>query len=119
MKKQIKVQSLLIWGLVFMFFIPGNDAQGQIPQTLSYQGVLTDASGNAVADGNYKLTFRLYSDASNNMLLWEEVHQDRAIQNGVFNVILGSMTTLDLPFDQVYYLGIRSMTTPSWPRALS
>ena len=35
-------------------------AFSQIPQTVSYQGVLTDAQGNAVADGSYSLTFNLY-----------------------------------------------------------
>ena len=32
----------------------------QIPQTMSYQGVLTGTDGTPVADGMVSLTFRLY-----------------------------------------------------------
>lgn len=78
----------------------------EIPTTMSYQGVLKDASGDAVPDGDYKLTFRLTTAPNNSILLWEEVHESVAVENGIFNVILGSITPLDLPFDEPYYLGI-------------
>ncbi len=50
----------------------------QVPQTLSYQGILTDAESNAVPDGNYTLTFRLYTGPNNSALLWEETHPVRS-----------------------------------------
>ncbi|TDJ01723.1 MAG: hypothetical protein E2O76_03390, partial [Caldithrix sp.] len=78
----------------------------QVPQTISYQGVLTDTDGNVVQDGNYKLTFRLYSSPDNSALLWEESQDNISVQAGLFNVILGSITPLDLPFDQPYFLTI-------------
>ncbi len=31
-----------------------------VPQTISYQGLLKQADGSAVPDGNYDITFRLY-----------------------------------------------------------
>jgi hypothetical protein len=34
------------------------------PSIIAYQGILTDASGNPVADGNYQVTFRTYPVAS-------------------------------------------------------
>ncbi len=43
----------------------------QIPQTMSYQGVLTDANGTAIADGPVNLTFKLYDAATDGTLLWE------------------------------------------------
>ncbi len=80
-------------------------AEGQIPQTLSYQGVLTDASGTVVADGNYNLTFKLYEAATGGTAIWTET-QTVAVSNGIFAVILGSQTPLTPAFDKQYWLGI-------------
>jgi hypothetical protein len=33
---------------------------GQIPRTISYQGVLCDATGKPKPDNSYQMTFRLY-----------------------------------------------------------
>ncbi len=80
-------------------------AWGQIPQTIAYQGVLTDASGTVVADGNYSLTFKLYEAASGGSVIWTET-QTVAVSNGVFAAILGSVTPLTPAFDKQYWLGI-------------
>jgi hypothetical protein len=37
-----------------------NNSTQALPPVISYQGILTDASGNPVADGNYQVTFRTY-----------------------------------------------------------
>lgn len=37
----------------------------QIPRTISYEGVLTDASGNTKPDGTYNFTFSLYDNQAN------------------------------------------------------
>jgi len=47
-------------------------AHAQIPQTMSYQGVLTGVDGKAVQDGDYAITFRLYDTATRGNALWEE-----------------------------------------------
>lgn len=78
---------------------------GQIPQTISYQGVLTDASGTTVPDGNYNLAFKLYDATSGGSALWAE-NQSVAVAHGIFNVILGSVNPLTLPFDKQYWLGV-------------
>ncbi len=77
----------------------------QIPRTIGYQGVLTDASGSAVPDGDYSLTFRLYDVRTGGSPLWEE-GQVVAVAKGVFNVMLGSVVPLALPFDRPYWLGV-------------
>src|SRR3989304_7161504 len=77
----------------------------QIPQTMSYQGVLTGADGNPVADGSYTLTFKLYDVPTNGDSLWNET-QNVQVTKGLFNVILGSVSPLNLPFDKQYWLGI-------------
>jgi hypothetical protein len=81
-------------------------SMAQIPKTISYQGVLTDANGTVVPDGNYSLTFKLYDFATGGTALWTDVQLSVAVSKGIFNVILGSATTLNLPFDKPYWLGV-------------
>ena len=78
----------------------------QVPQGISYQGVLTELSGNVVVDGNYVLTFRLYDAATGGNELWSEIQALVAVTDGVFSVTLGAVTGLSLPFDQPYWLGV-------------
>lgn len=80
-------------------------AWAQIPQTLSYQGVLKNVDGTAVTDGNYTLVFKLYDVAVGGTALWSET-QTAVVSQGLFNVILGSVTPLSLPFDKPYWLGV-------------
>jgi hypothetical protein len=89
----------------FSFVLGMQAVWGQIPQTISYQGVLTDASGEAVPDGSYNLSFKLYDVASGGTALWSEA-QPADVSKGVFNVILGSVTPLTLGFDKPYWLGV-------------
>ncbi len=77
----------------------------RVPQLLNYQGVLTDAGGAVVSDGSYNLTFRIYDVATGGAALWSET-QPVQVTKGVFNAQLGVVSTLDLPFDQGYWLGI-------------
>jgi hypothetical protein len=77
----------------------------QIPHTISYQGILTDNQGNTVPDGNISLTFRLYNTSEGGDTLWQET-QNIMVRKGVFSVILGGETSLNLPFDEQYWLGI-------------
>jgi hypothetical protein len=76
-----------------------------IPQTVSYQGVLRNADGSLVSNGNYQMTFRIYGTQTAETSLWAET-QTLSVSAGIFSAILGSITTLDLPFDQAYWLGV-------------
>jgi hypothetical protein len=77
-------------------------------QSLSYQGVLTDASGLAVKDGDYDFVATLYSDANGSAALWHDSYHTR-VTKGVFNIAIGSGPA-PLPSSQVLdkplYLGI-------------
>jgi hypothetical protein len=75
------------------------------PAKMSYQGVLTDGSGAIVPNGNYNLQFSLYTTLTGGTDVWTEP-QLVAVAGGVFNVVLGSVTPLNVPFDTTYYLGI-------------
>jgi len=94
----------MTFGLLLTFIL-ASFLYAQIPQTISYQGVLTDASGNPVPDGNYNLGFKLYDAAIGGTALWSE-SQSKTITNGMVDVILGSVNPLNLPFDKTYWVGI-------------
>ncbi len=73
--------------------------------TVPFQGVLTTSSGVTVPDGTYQMTFRLYEQATGGSAIWSET-QNVNVQYGIFSVVLGSSTPIQLPFDRQYYLGI-------------
>ena len=77
----------------------------QIPLTMSYQGTLTNDTGQPVANGDYSMTFRIYEVASGGSSIWEET-QTVPVTDGIFNAILGSSNPLDITFDNTYWLGV-------------
>ena len=80
--------------------------QAEVPKTIGYQGVLADTEGQAVPDGNYSLTFKLYDVEAGVNALWTETQASVAVTNGMFNAILGSEMSLNsLAFDRQYWLG--------------
>lgn len=96
-----RIQSAFV-GLAMILSIT---AQGQIPRTISYQGVLTDAVGVAVPDGNYTLNLSIYDVPTGGMRSWYE-QQVVSTSKGVFNVQLGAVTPLRLLFDRPLWLGV-------------
>ena len=84
-------RTLILSALLLVLTVQGS--WGQIPQTISYQGVLTDASSTAVPDGTYRLNFNMYEVTLEGASLWTEAH-DVVVVNGIFNVILGSNLSL-------------------------
>ncbi len=75
----VLVVGLLVCGLVY----------ADIPRLTNFQGRLTDSSGKFVPDGNYSLTFRIYTDSTGGSAKWSE-GQLVAVSKGLFNVLLGS-----------------------------
>jgi len=75
----------------------------QVPHFIRYQGTLVD-SNNVPLEGNLNLTFRLYGVATGGTALWTETQTAVPVSRGTFNVLLGQMTLLTLPFDKDYWL---------------
>lgn len=90
----------------------------QGPRLLSYQGVLTDNASNLVPDGAYDITFRLFDVVSGGVALYTETQTGTIVQRGGFSVLIGSVVSLTLPFDKIYYLEIQVApdATPLTPR---
>ena len=78
-----------------------------VPGLINYQGRLTDPGGNEL-DGNYTMRFELFDALTGGSLIWWE-DQNVAVDKGVYNVQLGSVTPLDAPdfFGDQVYLQVR------------
>ena len=57
--------------------------------SFSYQGVLRDAQGQAIAEKNQTIAFRLYDDPTTETALWGRSVAVRLDDDGLFNVELG------------------------------
>jgi hypothetical protein len=65
-----------------------------VPPLMSYQGKLTDEHGAPVADGDYSIWFRIYTDSIGNDVLWEEEQTSVSVKEGLFSVLLGSIDSI-------------------------
>jgi hypothetical protein len=70
-----------------------------VPNLINYQGKLTDANGEALATGDYDLTFKIYDATNDGTLKWSEIHTSVPVVKGFFNVILGGVTDITSAFD--------------------
>jgi parallel beta-helix repeat protein len=78
-----------------------------VPQTISYQGSLSDAKGNPL-DAKVEMVFGLYGSPTGATALWRE-GQGVLVTNGTFSVVLGAneLNPLDAKlFQKPLYLGI-------------
>lgn len=97
-------------------------AHAQVPQTLSYQGLLTDATGNPL-NGTQSVTFNFYTVPTGGTLAFSRGPLEVAAFQGLFTVILGNgqgNNNAGLPSlgSTQYYIGIRvgTATTDLSPR---
>ncbi len=86
-----------------------------VPGVITYQGRLTSANGVPI-NGAVEMTFRLYSEPVGGTAAWTESHiggNGVPVNDGVFNVLLGSITPIDIPiWSTAPYLGIQVGTDP-------
>ncbi len=84
-------------------------ASATIPHLMNFQGKATDKSG-APLNGVYNLTFRIYNIETIGTPKWIETQPSITISNGIFQVRLGSVTPLNLPFDEAYWISLEINT---------
>ncbi len=108
-----------IIGLISITILFVSVVNAQIPRTLSYQGVLTDSSGNPKPDGVYTFTFRLYDTSSGGNAIWTEI-KDVNIERGLFSTILGDQVSFEpnINFEKQYWLGIKPGAEPELPQRI-
>ena len=78
---------------------------------VSYQGLLTDADGNPVPDGQYELTFRIYEQQSGGTPIWSQI---RTVQtsDGLFNTTLSVDPPLRVAAINNLWMGIQVESDP-------
>ena len=94
----------LVAALAFTF-----TASAAIPHLMNFQGKATDKTGTPL-NGSYNLTFRVYNSGTGGTPKWTETQPNISISNGIFQVQLGSVTSLNLPFDETYWISIEINT---------
>lgn len=95
MKKGHSFKMLLVL-LVYASIVSISHGSG-VPNTLNYQGTLTDSTGKPVTATAKPVTFKLYTSALGGAAFWTE-SQTVPVTNGQFSSVLGS--TVPLPTDK-------------------
>ncbi len=90
----------IVFVLSFVLLSVGVFAQ---PKEIAIQGRLLD-SQNGPITSNVSMNFSLYNVSTGGAVLYTENHPIVEVKNGVWNAKLGSITPLELPFDEQYYL---------------
>ncbi len=80
---------------------------GQEAATISVQGILKDANGASVPDGNYAVIFRLFNQETGGSPVWQEEATVEVI-GGIYTHYLGEVTPLNAAnFANVLYMGLK------------
>jgi hypothetical protein len=105
-KEIMYVEGVSIRGNCMLDNMTLSESLTPVESILRFQGILKDSVG--IIDGTRDLTFRLYeSDGAGATVVWEELHENVLIENGLVDVELGGGTSLeDLKFDRQYWLGV-------------
>ncbi len=109
------VRSLL---LLLCFLACAAQSYAQLNPTLSIQGILKKSNGVAVHDGAYSMTFQLYTVPVGGSAIWTETQPQVEVSSGIYSATLGNVTPLNIPFNQLYYLGVTVGSTELTPRNL-
>lgn len=79
---------------------------GEVPRIMNYQAKLTDDAGIAVSDTNRTIAFMIYNTESGGSPLWAETLSVN-ITKGLFDVQLGEVHSLNIPFDAPYWIELK------------
>jgi|GEM_PF-5264234 len=71
---------------------------------LNYQGKLSDSAGKALT-GTHTMVFRIYDASTVGTKVWEESNTV-TLSNGIFTVLLGKTTAIDLTFNKDYWMSL-------------
>ena len=94
--------------LLFIMSALAVSVMADVPQTINYQGRLTDAAGDPVADGPYLIKFKIYGSPTGTDSLWSSGFQAVTITDGLFDYKLGASISMpaNLFTTPARYLGI-------------
>jgi len=76
-----------------------------IPKKINFQGRVTD-NNNIPYTGSYSMTFRIYDSLTGGNLLWNETQNNITVVKGLYSILLGSVTEMNILFDKAYYMTV-------------
>jgi hypothetical protein len=89
-----------------LFVLCSAGLAADIPKLINYQGMLTNISGEPL-NGTFDTFFRIHNAPSFGDKRWEENHAALSVNQGLFNVILGSQSGgIHLDFSEEYWLEV-------------
>ena len=104
MKRSVIVTTILM--VIFTIAGATGAISAGVPNTLNYQGSLTNNTGEPVT-GSKQIVFKLYNVVSGGTMFWTET-KTVTVTNGNFSVVLGSTTPLNADmFTGDTWLGIK------------
>ncbi|MFZ4860503.1 MAG: hypothetical protein ACOYL3_29440, partial [Desulfuromonadaceae bacterium] len=102
---------LLTTILISLLAVVGTPAFAAPPFTITYQGYLAKASGAPVTTP-VAMTFALYDAPEGGTAFWGEHQSSVIVDNGVYSVLMGSVTPIIVSFNKTYYLGVAIGSDP-------
>ncbi len=108
------------WTSLWILCLVSMTATAEVPQSINYQGRLTNPDGTAVMDSTYQIAFAIYDQPSGGTLLWSCPPQAISVTNGLFTYPLGTASALpdDLfSTDTLRWLQTEVSGEPLTPRA--
>ncbi len=95
-----------IFMIVFALFLISGITYADVPHQINYQGSLTDSEGIPIS-GEHDFIFRIFNQETGGIELWAGTQSVESDEGGIFHVILGSVTPIELDFRADYWLEVQ------------
>lgn len=102
--KIIKIINILGPALPALLLLAAG-TEAAVPRLINFQGKLSDSVGKAVTSP-VSMLFKIHTAASGGAPVWTETQTVTPDASGVYNVMLGTATPLDISFSDPYWLGV-------------
>ncbi|MCP4597328.1 hypothetical protein [Neptuniibacter sp.] len=89
--------------LAMIFCLTVGSVLAEVPNTINYQGSLTDGAGDPLTT-TVSMTFTIYDDETVGSSQWSEIHPTVSVTDGLFDVVLGEGTPA-VPITDVVFSG--------------
>ena len=89
-----------LWLLVILLFA-GVALYAQVPKAINYQAVAYGEDGNALANKQIAVKLAILQGGAEGVAVYEETHEVRTADNGVFNLQIGTGTIVSGAFSSI------------------
>jgi hypothetical protein len=101
------MKQISVFAFAVLFAIVASAGYGQVPTTVSFQGVLTDSTGAPLNEA-VQFDLKLYTHATDGRLAWSETQTDVEVKNGRYAIKIGVVNPLaPLVFYRAHFLEVQ------------